>query len=74
MTIRAEAKRDALTALFVSMTDFIFRKALLLSVYNATVIQVSKPSQALHITGCRCKNSHNQIYEIAQKTPVTFGR
>jgi hypothetical protein len=48
MTIRAEAKRDALTALFVSMTDFIFRKALLLSVYNATVIQVSKPSQKLY--------------------------
>jgi hypothetical protein len=48
MTIRAEAKRDALTALFVSMTDFIFRKALLLSVYNATVTQVSKPSQKLY--------------------------
>jgi hypothetical protein len=73
MTIRAEAKRDALTALFVSMTDFIFRKALLLSVYNTTVIQVSKPSQKLYtLQGARTRIIKN--YEIGQKTPVTFRR
>jgi hypothetical protein len=52
--IRAAEIEDALTALFVSMTDFIFRKVLLLSVYRAMVIQVRKAlNKTGHIAQCK---------------------